>query len=81
MPSVGNLFHRRLQGSGLLEDRYDSSYENGKMCDRAKLPGKVLGHFHIASLDPDKRAGLAGSRPFRSDQVCLLESASSGAPR
>jgi hypothetical protein len=30
---------------------------------RLGLPGKVLGYFHIASLDPDSRSGLAGSRP------------------
>jgi hypothetical protein len=30
---------------------------------RSGLPGKVLGHFHIASLDPDRRSGLAESGP------------------
>jgi hypothetical protein len=30
---------------------------------RLGLPGMVLGHFHIASLDPDQRSGLAGTRP------------------
>ncbi len=57
MLSVGNLFHGRLQEFGRLENRYDSSHENIKMCDRVKLP--------------DQRSGLAGSRPVRSDQVCL----------
>jgi hypothetical protein len=33
---------------------------------RSALPGKVLGHFHIASLDPDKMSGLAGSKPVKS---------------
>ena len=30
---------------------------------RSGLPGEVLGRFHIASLDPDQRSELAGSRP------------------
>jgi hypothetical protein len=30
---------------------------------RSGLPGMVLGHFHIASLDPDQRSGLGKSRP------------------
>jgi hypothetical protein len=33
---------------------------------KSALPGKVLGHFHIASLDPDKTWGLAGSKPVKS---------------
>ena len=33
---------------------------------RSVLPGKVLGHFHIVSLDPDRRSGLAGSKPVKS---------------
>ena len=32
---------------------------------RSGLPGEVLGRFHIASLDPDQRSELAGSRPVK----------------
>ena len=34
---------------------------------RASQPGKELVHSQIASLDPDRRSGLAGSRPVKED--------------
>ncbi len=34
---------------------------------RSELPGKELDHFQIASLDPNQRLGLAGSRPVKPD--------------
>jgi hypothetical protein len=33
---------------------------------KSGLPAKVLGHFYIASLDPDKTSGLAESKPVKS---------------
>ena len=39
---------------------------------RSGLPGEVLGRFHIASLDPDQRSELAGSRPVRGLAVLLF---------
>jgi len=53
---------------------------DSKACEASRLevglPGKVLGYFHVASLDPDQRSGLAGSRPVKlAPKQCLaLES-------
>ena len=39
---------------------------------RSGLPGKEEGHFKIASLNPDQRSELAGSRPVKTGNTLAV---------